>query len=219
MGFTKRSISTTCGVTTSNKSGHPTSNQIPPQTHNFSFCEDGQSPNSVIVWAKRDGHFYHFGKACHQDEIEKTKAELRQSGFRFFKIQKSPSKEVKLAQKQKSKKEKKEKAKTTQGKAYQDKAILVPMYEKQNMSAGMIATHFGVTRSVILYFLKKFGVDVSKTRRAKSPDAKEDYKNADWLVKQVQGGKSLFKISKECGVAYGTVHRFAEKLVPAKVIE
>ena len=87
------------------------------------------------------------------------------------------------------------------------------------MSAGEIARKFDVSRGVILHFLKKFDVDVSKTRKTKSADAKEDYKNKTWLTNQLKKGISIFAIAKDQKVTYATVMNQTRKLVDAHVVE
>ena len=121
--------------------------------------------------------------------------------------------------KAKSGAQKKRARKPEQGKAYQQKDIIVPMYQKDGMSAGEIARKFDVSRGVILHFLKKYDVDVSKTRKTKSADAKEDYKNKTWLTNQLKKGISIFQIAKDCKVTYATVMNQTRKLVDAHVVE
>ena len=72
---------------------------------------------------------------------------------------------------------------------------------------------------MILYRLKKCGIDVSKTRKMKSPDASEKYKDKSWLTKQLKSGKSFFAIAKECKVSFASFSRQVYKLVPAQTIE
>ena len=120
--------------------------------------------------------------------------------------------------KAKSEAQKKRARKPEQGKAYKQEDIIVPMYN-DGMSAGEIARKFDVSRGVILHFLKKFDVDVSKSRKVKSPNAKEDYKKKTWLTNQLKKGISIFAIAKDCKVSYATAHNQAMKLVDARVIE
>jgi hypothetical protein len=76
-----------------------------------------------------------------------------------------------------------------------------------------------VSRAAVLFQLKKHGIDVSKTRKVKSKNAKSDYLNKTCLTAQLKKGVSIFKISKDQGVSYASVHRQAMKLVPAHIIE
>jgi hypothetical protein len=66
----------------------------------------------------------------------------------------------------------------------------------------MIARECGVSRAAVLLQLKKFGIDVSKTRKTKSANAKSDYLNKTWLTAQLKKGVSIFRISKDQGVSY-----------------
>lgn len=111
-----------------------------------------------------------------------------------------------------TKKQTKKQKQATVVQNYQNPEVLRDMYLKQGMSAGAIGRHFGVSRAMILYRLKKCGIDVSKTRKMKSPDASEKYKDKSWLTAQVKKSKSIFAIAKECKVSFASVSRQVYKL-------
>ena len=98
-------------------------------------------------------------------------------------------------------------------KPYHDKETLVRMYEKEGMSCGQIAKHFSVTRTAILIQMKKHNIDLSKTRKSASKDAKKNYQNKKWLETQLEKGATIFSIAKNQGVSYTTVHYFAKTLL------
>jgi hypothetical protein len=115
-------------------------------------------------------------------------------------------------------KTKKEKQATVVEPTHKNPDVLKDLYQKQKMSAGQIAKMFNVSRAAVLFQIRKHDIPIT-TRKTKSPDAKEDYKNKTWLKKQISAGKSVFAISKQQGVSYASVHRQAMKLVPAHIIE
>jgi hypothetical protein len=61
------------------------------------------------------------------------------------------------------------------------------LYVKEGKSAGEISRMFNVSRAAVLFQLRKFSIPIT-TRKQKSADAKEDYKNASWLRKQISAG-------------------------------
>jgi Zn-dependent peptidase ImmA (M78 family) len=122
-----------------------------------------------------------------------------------------------MATKKQTKTKKEKQATVVQN--HQNPEVLRDMYKKKGMSAGAIGRHFDVSRAMILYRLKKCGIDVSKTRKEKSKNAKSNYLNKTWLTNQLKKGISIFAIAKQQGVSYASVSRQAHKLVPAHIIE
>ena len=96
--------------------------------------------------------------------------------------------------------------------------VLKDLYQKQKMSAGQIAKMFNVSRAAVLFQMRKHNIPIT-TRKTKSADAKSDYLNKTWLTAQLKKGVSIFRISKDQGVSYASVHRQAMKLAPAHIIE
>lgn len=127
--------------------------------------------------------------------------------------EKSMSKQNKIKKvvEEKSTKEKPEVKKEV--KLYHDKETLVRMYEKEGMSCGQIARHFSVTRTAILIQMKKHNIDLSKTRKSASKDAKKNYQDKKWLETQIEKGATILNIAKNQGVSYTTVHYFAKTLL------
>jgi hypothetical protein len=104
-------------------------------------------------------------------------------------------------------KTKKEKQATVVEPTHKNPEVLKDLYQKQKMSAGQIAKMFKVSRATVLFQMRKHGIKIT-TRKTKSANAKEDYKKADWLRKQISQG-----------VSYVTVRNQAMKLVDAQTIE
>jgi len=115
-------------------------------------------------------------------------------------------------------KTKKEKQNTVVEPTHKNADVLKDLYQKQKMSAGQIATMFGVSRATVLFQMRKHNIPIT-TRKTKSPDAKEDYKNKTWLTAQLKKGVSIFSIAKSQKVSYATVMNQTRKLVDAHVVE
>jgi transposase len=96
---------------------------------------------------------------------------------------------------------------------YKNPQVLEDLYVKQGMSAGQIAKQYGVSRGVILHHMRKAGITIT-TRKTAKPGAKSNYKNATWLRKALEAGKSVYSIAKEQGVSYTSVRMQALKLDP-----
>lgn len=115
-------------------------------------------------------------------------------------------------------KTKKEKQSTVVEPTHKNLEVLKDLYQKQKISAGQIAKMFNVSRAAVLFQMRKHNIPIT-TRKTKSADAKEDYKNKTWLTAQLKKGISTFQIAKQQGVTYSSVHRQAMRLVPAHIIE
>ena len=113
---------------------------------------------------------------------------------------------------------KKEKQNTVVEPTHKNPDVLKDLYQKQKMSAGQIAKMFNVSRAAVLFQMKKHNIPIT-TRKTKSPDAKENYKDKKWLTAQLKKGVSIFSIAKSQKVSYATVRNQAMKLVPAHIIE
>jgi len=123
-----------------------------------------------------------------------------------------------MAKTKQTKKTKKEKQGTVVEPTHKNPEVLIDLYQKQKMSAGQIAKMFKVSRAAVLFQMRKYNIPIT-TRKTKSPDAKEDYKNKTWLTNQLKKGISIFAIAKDQKVTYATVMSQTRKLVDAHVVE
>lgn len=115
-------------------------------------------------------------------------------------------------------KSKKEKQATVLEPTHKDADVLKDLYQKQKMSAGQIAKMFKVSRSAVLFQMRKHDIPIT-TRKTKSAEAKEEYKKKAWLTAQLKKGVSIFQIAKQQGVSYTSVRNQALKLCDARIIE
>lgn len=99
---------------------------------------------------------------------------------------------------------------------YKNPMILENLYVKEGKSAGAIARQYGVSRGVVLHHMRKAGITIT-TRKTAKAGAKSNYKNATWLRKALEAGKSVYQIAKDQGVSYTSVRMQALKLSPAPV--
>jgi DNA-binding CsgD family transcriptional regulator len=96
---------------------------------------------------------------------------------------------------------------------FKNPMILEDLYVKQGMSAGAIARQYGVSRGIVLHHMRKAGITIT-TRKTAKAGAKSNYKNATWLRKALEAGKSVYQIAKDHGVSYTSVRMQAMKLQP-----
>lgn len=98
-------------------------------------------------------------------------------------------------------------------KPYQDEKQLRKMYPK--MTAGEISRKFNVSRSVILYYIKKFGIKITTRTSPKSGQRRSyvdrSFHKKGYLEKQLRAGKTIYKIATECNCAFGQVKHMVEK--------
>lgn len=106
---------------------------------------------------------------------------------------------------------------------YQDEEKLKEMYPK--MTAGEISRKFNVSRSVVLYYLKKFGIKIT-TRVSPhtgpkffKKDANRSYRKKKWLEAQLEEGLSMYKISVICKVGFGNIRRYVDKFNLGHLVE
>ena len=116
------------------------------------------------------------------------------------------------------KQNKKEKQNKVLEPTHKNLEVLKDLYQKQKMSAGQIAKMFNVSRAAVLFQMRKYNIPIT-TRKTKSADAKENYKDKKWLTAMLKKGTSIFAIAKEQGVSYASVRNQAMKLVPAHIID
>jgi hypothetical protein len=75
---------------------------------------------------------------------------------------------------------------------YKNPMILENLYVKEGKSAGAIARQYGVSRGVVLHHMRNAGIEPTRTRKTRKEGSKTNYKNATWLRKAIEAGKSVY---------------------------
>jgi len=103
--------------------------------------------------------------------------------------------------------------KSIKEKPFQSKEWLKNNYGegKGRMTAGEISRKFGVTRTAVLHYIKKYKIPIT-TRRALSKNAKKDFQNPEWLKRAIESGRSIYSIAQEQKTTYGTIASRVSKL-------
>ena len=111
----------------------------------------------------------------------------------------------------------------TNTKPYQNKTWLQKNYPKR--SAGQLAREQNVSRSVILYYLRKNGIKITTRVNPKTgpahlvKDANRSYRKKKWLEEQLKSGLSMYKISIICKVGFGNIKHYCEKFKLMALVE